>query len=110
VKDTDVQARTSANRRLLADFFDGLTEEQLNAQSLCQAWTVREVLAHLAMPLTIGLGHLIARIMRARGSVDTASEGIASELAGRPIQALTGVLREHAAIGCRLRGSGRWAR
>lgn len=97
VKDTDVHARTAANRRLLADFFDSLTAEQLDGQSLCQAWTVREVLAHLAMPMTIGLGHLIARVVRARGSVDKASEAIAAELAERPIQALTRALREHAA-------------
>ena len=76
---------------MLADFFDSLTEEQLDAQSLCQAWTVREVLAHLAMPLTIGFRHLIARVIRARGSVDKASEAIAAELAQRPSEALTGV-------------------
>jgi uncharacterized protein (TIGR03083 family) len=97
VKDeTGVVARTAANRRLLADFFDSLTTEQLEAQSLCGAWTVREVLAHLAMPLTIGFGSLLARIVRARGSVDRASEAIAAELARRPVRALTGVLREHA--------------
>jgi len=95
--DTGVLARTSANRRLLADFFDGLTTEQLETQSLCQAWTVREVLAHLAMPLTIGFGSLIGQIVRARGSVDRASEAIAAELAQRPVRALTRVLREHAA-------------
>lgn len=95
--DTGVLARTSANRRLLADFFDSLTKEQLETQSLCWAWTVREVLAHLAMPLTIGSGSLVARIVRARGSVDRASEAIAAELAKRPVRSLTGVLREHAA-------------
>lgn len=97
MKDTGVLARTAANRRLLADFFDSLTEEQLETQSLCRAWTVREVLAHLAMPLTIGFGSLVARIVRARGSVDRASEAIAVDLAERPVRALTGVLREHAA-------------
>jgi len=39
----DTRARTAANRRLLADFFDGLDEDQLRARSLCDAWTVREV-------------------------------------------------------------------
>jgi len=92
----DVHARTAANRRLLADFFDDLTEEQLATQSLCHAWTVRQVLAHLAMPLSIGFGHLLARIVRARGSVDRASEAIAAELSERPVRDLTGALREHA--------------
>lgn len=94
--DTDVLARTAANRRLLADVFDNLTDEQLETSSLCHAWTVREVLAHLAMPLTIGLGHLFVRILRARGSVDRASEAIAAELAERPVRELTAALRRHA--------------
>lgn len=97
VNDTGVLARTAANRRTLADFFDHLTEKQLDTRSLCQAWTVREVLAHLTMPLTIGMGSLIARVVRARGSVDTASEAIAAELAARPVRDLADVLREHAA-------------
>jgi uncharacterized protein (TIGR03083 family) len=96
MNETVVRARTAANRRLAADFFDGLTEEQLAARSLCAAWTVREVLAHLAMPLRFGLGHLMARIVRARGSVDRASEAVAAELAERPVRELTAVLREGA--------------
>jgi len=91
-----VRARTAANRRLAADFFDSLTDEQLDAQSLCAAWSVREVLAHLAMPLSMGLGHLVVRIVRARGSVDRASEAVAGELAQRPVRELTDLLREHA--------------
>ena len=91
-----VLARTTANRRLLADFFDDLSEEQLDTQSLCQEWTVREVLAHLVMPLTVGLGRLMVRIVRARGSVDRASVAFAAELAQRPVPDLSGLLREYA--------------
>jgi uncharacterized protein (TIGR03083 family) len=104
MNETVVHARTAANRRLAADFFDSLTEEQLGAQSLCAAWTVREVLAHLAMPLSVGLGHLVVRIVRARGSVDRASEAVAAELAGLPVRDLTALLREHA--GKRVRAPG----
>lgn len=96
MNETVVRARTAANRRLAADFFDTLTEEQLDAQSLCAAWTVREVLAHLAMPLRMGLGHLLVRIVRARGSVNRASEAVAAELAQLPVSDLTATLREHA--------------
>lgn len=96
MKDTDVAARTAANRRMLADFFDDLTGDQLGTQSLCHAWTVREVLAHLAMPLSVGFGHLVVRTVRARGSVDRASEAIAAHLAERPVHDLTAVLRRHA--------------
>ncbi|WP_344776926.1 maleylpyruvate isomerase family mycothiol-dependent enzyme [Nocardioides panacisoli] len=92
----DVVSRTAANRRLLADFFDGLEEDQLDARSLCDAWSVREVLGHLVMPVTVGLGGFVVQIVRARGSIDRASEALAARLAERPVAELTGLLREHA--------------
>jgi hypothetical protein len=85
----NVHARTAANRRLLADFFDGMDEQQLNTRSLCDAWTVREVLGHLVSPLTGTLGQLIREVIRARGSVDRASEAIAGDVARRPVPELT---------------------
>lgn len=92
----DTRARTAANRRLLADFFDGLDEDQLRARSLCDAWTVREVLGHLVMPLTGSLGAFLRQVVRARGSLDRASEAVASELARRPTGELTALLRGRA--------------
>lgn len=92
----DVAARTAANRRLLADFFDGLDESQLETQSLCSAWTVREVLGHSAMPFSIGVGRLLWRALLARGSIDRASAAIAEEQARRPVTELTGLLRTYA--------------
>ncbi len=92
----DIHARTEANRRLLADFFDSLDEDQLNTRSLCDVWTVREVLGHLVMPMTGSLGQLVRQVIRARGSINRASEVIASELAQRPISDLTTLLRDGA--------------
>jgi len=92
----DTRARTAANRRLLADFFDGLDEDQLRARSLCDAWTVREVLGHLVMPLTGSLGAFLRQVVRARGSLDRASEAVASELARRPVGELSALLRDRA--------------
>lgn len=92
----DVPGRIAANRRLLADFFDSLDDEQLDSRSLCDAWTVREVLAHLTMPLTVGLVPLLVRTVSAGGSVDGASEAIAAGPAARPVHELTGLLRKRA--------------
>src|SRR6478609_10149853 len=92
----DVVARTAVNRRLIADFFDGLDDDQLDARSLCAAWSVREVLGHLVMPLTVGLGSFVVHVVRARGSVDRASAAVAAGLAERPVAELTGLLRQHA--------------
>ncbi|MGI8700856.1 MAG: maleylpyruvate isomerase family mycothiol-dependent enzyme [Nocardioidaceae bacterium] len=92
----DVHARTTANRRLLADFFDGLDEDQLQTRSLCAAWTVREVLGHLVMPLTGSLGGFLLQVVRSRGSINRASEAVAGELARRPVSELTALLRDKA--------------
>jgi uncharacterized protein (TIGR03083 family) len=92
----DVAARTAANRRLLADFFDGLDESQLETQSLCSAWTVKDVLGHSAMPFSVGIGRLLWRTLLVRGSIDRASAAIAEEQARRPVAELTGLLRTYA--------------
>jgi uncharacterized protein (TIGR03083 family) len=90
----DIHARTAANRRLLADFFDGLDEDQLQTRSLCDAWSVREVLGHLVMPLTGTMRGFLLQVLRARGSINGASEAVAGELARRPVSELTAVLRD----------------
>jgi uncharacterized protein (TIGR03083 family) len=92
----EIQARTAANRRLLAEFFDSLDEAQLQTPSLCDAWTVREVLGHLVMPLTGRMGGFLRQVVRARGSVNRASEAVARELSRRPVSDLTALLRERA--------------
>ena len=89
----DVNSRTAANRRLLADFFDGLSAEQLDTPSLCGAWTVREVLGHLVMPLAGTVSGFLWGVVRARGSVNRASENLARQLAQRPVEELTSLLR-----------------
>jgi uncharacterized protein (TIGR03083 family) len=92
----EIRARTAANRRLLADFFDGLDEEQLKTRSLCDAWTVREVLGHLVMPLVGSLGGFVVQVVRARGSIDRASAAVARDLSRRPLNELTSLLRDKA--------------
>lgn len=92
----DVYERTAASRRRAADFFDGLDEQQLSAQSLCGAWTVRQVLGHLAMPLATSTRTFLWRIVRARGSLDRASVSIATDLSRRPVGDLTQLLRDRA--------------
>jgi uncharacterized protein (TIGR03083 family) len=94
----DIQTRTAANRRLLADFFDSLSSKQLDERSLCEAWTVRDVLGHLVMPLTGSLGGFVLRLVRARGSLDRASAAVARDLSRRPVGELTSLLREKADV------------
>lgn len=102
----DVHARTAAGRRRLADFFDGLDDDQLETPSLCDAWTVREVLGHLVMPLAGGAGAFAVQVLRARGSLDRASAAVAAGVARRPVQELTGLLRDRAETRVRAPGVG----
>ena len=102
----DVRARTTANRLRLADFFDGLDADQLAAPSLCDAWTVRDVLGHLVMPLAGSTVGFVRQLVRARGSLDRASIAVAQELARRPVAELTALLRQHADVHVRAPGVG----
>lgn len=92
----DLVDRIRTNRLALADFFDALDERQLDSASLCDAWTVREVLGHLVMPLTGSVGGFVLEVVRSRGSLDRASQTVACDLARRPVPELTGLLRERA--------------
>ncbi len=92
----DLPSRIASNRRLLADFFDGLDGAQLSTPSLCDGWSVREVLGHLVATATGGLGGLLVDVVRARGSVNRANEAMARRAAERPVAELTAVLRQQA--------------
>jgi uncharacterized protein (TIGR03083 family) len=94
--DTEIHARTAANRRLLADFFDGLDDDQLRARSLCDGWTVRDILGHLVMPLAASLTGFMIQVVRARGSINRANEATACQLSRRPVPELTRLLRDGA--------------
>lgn len=102
----EIHARTAAGRRGLADFFDGLDDDQLETPSLCDAWTVRQVLGHLVMPLTGGVGAFAVQVVRARGSLDRASAAVAADVARRPVRELTGLLRDRAETRVRAPGVG----
>ncbi len=49
----------AAERRAIADLLDTLTPEQWETPSLCGAWTVRDLAAHLVMPHTAGCTTLV---------------------------------------------------
>jgi uncharacterized protein (TIGR03083 family) len=83
-------------RRALADMLDTLTPEQLRRPSLCSGWTVREVAAHLVMPLETGLPVLALAIVLARGDFDKANVKLTSRHAARPVGELAGSLRDNA--------------
>lgn len=92
----DLFEEIADERRRVADLLSGLTDEQLGTASLCRGWSVKEVAAHLVVPLEVGVLGFGLAILRARGSFDLANTRLARELARRPVGDLAGMLRREA--------------
>jgi uncharacterized protein (TIGR03083 family) len=58
-----------SERASLADLLDDLSDDEWRHPSLCTAWTVRDVAAHLTLHET-GVGGLLAMMTRWRGTID----------------------------------------
>ena len=83
-------------RRALADQLADLTPEQRAAPSLCRAWSVHDVLAHLVVPLEVSTPRMVLAVLAARGDFDRANERMTRRLAQRPFPDLVEVLRQKA--------------
>ncbi|MDP9334078.1 MAG: maleylpyruvate isomerase family mycothiol-dependent enzyme [Actinomycetota bacterium] len=66
MNDTEVWITIAAERIELAEFLETLTPEEWDAQSLCEEWKVRDVVAHLIFVTELGVG---------RGLVGVAKSG-----------------------------------
>ena len=80
-------------RRALADQLEALPPEQWATRSLCGAWSVHEVLAHLIMPLEVSTPRMVVAVLLARGNFDRANERVTRRLARRPFDEIVQVLR-----------------
>lgn len=59
-----------AERRSLADLVAHLDDDQWATPSLCAAWTVRDVIAHLTVTTRMSVPKVVVAAARARGSFD----------------------------------------
>lgn len=62
----DLMLEAEHERRELAELLEGLSVEEWEVQSLCEEWTVREVVAHLLSYEGLGLPAVGARLIRGR--------------------------------------------
>jgi uncharacterized protein (TIGR03083 family) len=92
-----VHERTTANRRMIADFLDGLTEEQWRAPTLCPGWSVHDLAAHLLQPMLVGFGRFLVTSIRHRGDTDRTVDHVTRRLARRSRGEILSLLRRHAA-------------
>jgi uncharacterized protein (TIGR03083 family) len=87
----------AAERRRLADLLDGLTEEQWATPSLCDAWTVRDVVGHLVVPHTrLAPLYFLMDFVAAGGNFERANVRLTARQAHRSTAALTADLRRYA--------------
>jgi uncharacterized protein (TIGR03083 family) len=70
-------------RRRLADWLATLTEEQWRTPSLCSAWTVRDIVAHLTTTTRLTVPIVVREAIRARGSFDRMEVNMAAARAAR---------------------------
>jgi uncharacterized protein (TIGR03083 family) len=74
----------ASERRALADQLDSLSPEQWGTQSLCDAWTVRDVAAHLVLPHKTSIPAFLVTLVAAGGSFSRANVAMTAKEAKRP--------------------------
>lgn len=92
----DLFSAIASERRSLADLLEHLTPDQQEAQSLCNEWTVKQVAAHLVMPMEVGMLAFMAAMLRHRGNFDAANSALAKKQALRPFAEIVQTLRDKA--------------
>ena len=83
-------------RRRMAELLAELSEEQLAQPSLCDAWTVHEVAAHLTTFLRFGQAKLYLGILATAGNIDKVNVWLTRRAARRPIGEIIDLLRRRA--------------
>ena len=103
---TAVDAAVAAERHRVADLVTDLPDEGWTAPSLCAAWTVRDVVAHLTVTTRMTVPRLLRAAVRARGSFDRVAVDLAAERsAAYGPEELVAQLRESAGSTRRFPGS-----
>ena len=86
----------AAQRRAIADQLEALAEDRWTTNSLCEGWTVRDVLAHLVMPHVTSLPTFGLTMLRCRMDFDRANRILTARQAARPTADLIADLRRFA--------------
>jgi uncharacterized protein (TIGR03083 family) len=89
----EVWATIDEQRSDLADVFEDLSDQEWRTRSLCTAWTVREVAAHLTLS-QIALMPTMRAILRARGRFDVMIRDTATRQARLPVEEYPRLLRD----------------
>ena len=92
---SELMVMIADERRRAADLIDSLTVKQLDTPSLCGAWTVRQVAAHLVAPFAARRRWFLPLIVRSGFNLHKANARLAERIA-RPADQISALLRENA--------------
>ncbi len=92
----DLYPAIADERRASADLLAGLSTGQLATPSLCEAWTIRDVGAHLLMPLVTSGPKFGYALLRNRMDFNRASEMLTAQVARRSDAEIVAGLRDNA--------------
>jgi uncharacterized protein (TIGR03083 family) len=92
----DTFAMIAAERRALADELDGLSDDQWEQPTLCGAWKVRDVAAHLTVPLKTSTGKFAVAVIRNGLNFNKANAELATVEGRQPPTEIVRYLRDNA--------------
>ena len=102
----DLRAAVTTEFTGLADLLDSLPEAGWDTPSLCAGWRVREVVAHMTMPVRYSPAQFVAELQACDGDFTRLSNVVASRDAALPVGELIGNLRDDALHGWTPPGGG----
>lgn len=95
--DLDLQAAITARRAALAQVLEGLPLSSWDADTLCDGWRVREVVAHMTMPLRYSSARFAVEMIRSGGRFNQMADRCARRDAGASSEELAAAMRDNAA-------------
>lgn len=84
----DLMTDITAERGAFSNILENLTPQDWDTPSLCSGWRVREVVAHMAMPLCFSTPRFMGEMLRSRGNFPRMADRVARHDAQEPISTL----------------------
>ncbi len=94
--DRQLARHIGAERRELAEMLSSLPDPSWDSPTLCAGWRVRELVAHLTMPLRYSTARFLAELARSGGRFNAMADRCARRDAAAPAAELVSALRDNA--------------
>ena len=96
VTDDQLTRHIGAERRELAEMLSSLPAPSWDSATLCAGWRVRELVAHLTMPLRYSTARFLAELARSGGRFHAMADRCARRDGAAPAAELLAALRDNA--------------